>query len=225
MRPSSVVAALMRPDWERASHLHDLKARLDRAGIPIECRSAHPLDALGSGHQGIALCLITAPQLDWAQMEASDSAVVLILDGVEDPQNLGSILRTAWLAGVTAILIPNDRAVGLTPIACKVASGGAEHVPIEAHSSFGPPMERLKSLGFWLYGLSEKGRSRPWDLKLPPKTAWIVGSEGSGLRVNTERTCDELVRLPQVAGGSSYNASVAVAMALMETCRQLGNPL
>jgi 23S rRNA (guanosine2251-2'-O)-methyltransferase len=85
-------------------------------------------------------------------------------------------------------------------------------------------MQKLKEIGFWTYGLSEKGTRRPWDFKLEGKVAWVVGSEGSGMRVPTERACDELVRVPQVESGSSYNASIALSMALMDTCRQLGKP-
>ncbi|RYX78241.1 TrmH family RNA methyltransferase, partial [bacterium] len=103
-------------------------------------------------------------------------------------------------------------------------SGGAEHVPVDTHANLPSAMQQLKDLGFWIYGLSEKGTRKPWEFELPKKTAWVVGSEGSGLRVPTERACDELVRIPQVATGSSYNASIAAAMALSETCRQLKQP-
>ena len=123
-----------------------------------------------------------------------------------------------------AILIPEDRAVGLTPTVCKIASGGAEHVPVEAHTNLASAMQKLKDKGFWIYGLSEKGDRKLWEFKLPNKVAWVVGCEGSGLRVTTERACDELVRIPQVESGSSYNASIALAMALTETCRQLEHP-
>lgn len=224
VRASAVSHALLRPDWERATHLHEIKARLDRARVPITTTSMDRLDALGSGHQGLALCLSDTPVLDWKKLESADSALVVIVDGLEDPQNLGALLRTCWLTGVDAVIAPEDRAVGLTPAACKVASGGAEHVPVVFTPSLLAPMQRLKDLGFWIYGLAEGGKSHPWDIQLPRKTAWVVGSESSGLRINTERACDELVRIPQAVGGSSYNASVAVAMALMETSRQLGIP-
>jgi 23S rRNA (guanosine2251-2'-O)-methyltransferase len=84
--------------------------------------------------------------------------------------------------------------------------------------------KQLKDAGFWLYGLAEKGKALPWQLTLPEKVVWVVGNEGAGMRITTERLCDELVRLPQVETGSSYNASIACAMALMETCRQHGKP-
>jgi 23S rRNA (guanosine2251-2'-O)-methyltransferase len=134
------------------------------------------------------------------------------------------MLRTGWLTGVAGILIPDDRAVGLTPSVCKVASGGAEHVPVESFTNLPSAIQDLKNAGFWVYGLSEKGVRKPWEFKLPKKVAWIVGSEGGGMRITTERACDELVKIPQVESGSSYNAAVAMAMALAETCRQFGKP-
>ena len=85
-------------------------------------------------------------------------------------------------------------------------------------------MEKLKEAGFWIYGLAEGGKRKPWEFQLGKKTVWVIGSEGSGIRKPIERACDELVRIPQVASGSSYNASIACAMALAETCRQIGQP-
>ena len=85
-------------------------------------------------------------------------------------------------------------------------------------------MTQLKNAGFWIYGLAEAGSGPPWRLKIPERVAWALGSEGAGLRKSTISACDELVRLPQVLTGSSYNVSVAAGMALMETCRQLGHP-
>jgi 23S rRNA (guanosine2251-2'-O)-methyltransferase len=186
--------------------------------------AAGQIDAIGSGNQGVALASLESPQVDWPGLSDAESALVLILDGIEDPHNLGSILRTAWLAGARAIFIPADRAVGLTPAVCKVASGGAEHVAILAEPNLASIMERLKECGFWIYGLAEAGTRKPWEFQLGKKTAWVIGSESSGLRKTTSNACDELVRLPQVESGSSYNAAIACAMALAETCRQAGAP-
>ena len=220
MRLRSVNCAWLRADWSRSAPLVEMHDALKRAGISIETKSTDQLDRLGSGNQGIALEMRDSPAVDWAALEGAGSSTVLILDGIEDPQNLGSVLRTSWLMNVSAIFAPADRAVGLTPAACKVASGGTEHVAFEAHVSFGPVIKRLKDAGFWIYALSEKGSAHPWDLALPEKVAWVVGAEGSGLRVATERACDELIRIPQVDSGSSYNAAIAAAMALFETARQ-----
>lgn len=224
VRPHAIADVLFRPDWEHSEQHREMADLLRNMEIEIQTRSMEQLAPLGSGHQGVAIRLTEGPSLEWGELAKPGRSLILVLDGIEDPHNLGSILRTAWLTGVSGILIPEDRAVGLTPTVCKIASGGAEHVAVEQHVNFGPPFQRLKDIGFWVYGLAESGKSRPYDLKLPEKVAWVIGSEDKGLRVSTERLCDELVRLPQVPLGSSYNASIAAAMALVETCRQFGNP-
>lgn len=215
----------LREDYASSQSLRAMADQAERARISVKTKSVAQLDQLGSGHQGIALALSESPTLDWDALAGPGRRIVLVLDGLEDPHNLGSILRTAWLIGVNGILIPGDRAVGLTPTVCKIASGGAEHVPVEAHANLPSMLQKLKDVGFWVYGLSERGRRKPWEFSFPEKIAWVVGSEGSGMRVPTERACDELVRIPQVVTGSSYNASIAASMALMETCRQFGNTL
>ena len=223
VRPHAIAEVLFRADWEHSESHREMADLLKLMEIDIERRPMDSLNPLGSGHQGAALRVTEDPSLDWKELAQPGKSLVIILDGIEDPHNLGSMLRTAWLAGAKGILIPEDRAVGLTPTVCKIASGGAEHVAVEKHTNFGPAVQQLKDTGFWIYGLAEKGKSVPWQVNLPDKVAWVVGSEGSGMRVPTERLCDELVRLPQVESGSSYNASIALAMALMETCRQFGN--
>lgn len=224
IRPKTIRELWLRQDWESSQQLAAIAASAEHFRVKIHAKSPGQLDQIGGGNQGVALAVTQNPELDWADLEAEGKKVVLICDGLEDPQNLGSILRTAWLTGVDAVFIPEDRAVGLTPAVCKIASGGAEHVPVEVASNLPNEMKRLKDLGFWIYGLSEKGTRKPWEFKLPEKTAWVIGSEGGGMRITTERACDELVRIPQVASGSSYNASIAAAMALSETARQLGRP-
>ena len=143
-----------------------------------------------------------------------------MLDGIEDPHNLGAILRTSWLTGVHGVLIPEDRAVGLTPTVHKVACGGVEHVPVEETTNFSNYAEDLKKKGYWIYGLSPRGKKSIFELDLPEKVVWAIGAEDKGMRVTTERLCDELVFIPQSSASASYNASVATAMALTETLRQ-----
>ncbi len=224
VRPHTVAEAWFRSDWEDSLPHRKMAEVLMALEIPVIPKSQEQISTIGSGHQGAAMRVTEEPQIDWDSLAGPGPHLLLILDGIEDPHNLGSMLRTAWLMGVAGVLIPEDRATGLTPAVCKVASGGAEHVPVETHVNFGPAVKRLKEIGFWLYGLTEKGPRRPADLKLPDKVVWVVGNEGSGLRISTERLCDELVKLPQVTSGSSYNAGVATAMALYETCRQSGKP-
>lgn len=225
VRPRAIAEIWLRNDWSRSEELKEFAQAAKSSSVQLQERTAPQLDALGHGHQGIALRVTENPQLDWQALESAEKAVVLVLDGLEDPQNLGSILRTAWLSGVSGILIPEDRAVGLTTSVCKIASGGAEHVAVERHTQFAQVFKRLKDMGFWIYGLAEKGKQTPFDLKMSNKVVWVVGAEDSGIRITTERICDELIHLPQVNSGSSYNASIATAMALAETIRQHANIL
>lgn len=220
MRPKAIAEIWLRNDYERSEDLKEFSLEARKTSLQIQERTPPQLDAIGHGNQGIALRVTENPKIDWEALKNDEKSIILVLDGLEDPQNLGSILRTAWLSGVKGIIIPEDRAVGLTTSVCKIASGGAEHVAVERHTQFAQVFKRLKDLGFWIYGLAEKGKQTPWDLKMSEKVVWVIGAEDTGIRVTTERICDELIRLPQVKSGSSYNASVATAMALTETIRQ-----
>jgi 23S rRNA (guanosine2251-2'-O)-methyltransferase len=224
VRPKQIREAWIRSDYQSSQNLREIADSLQHHRVAIKPQAVGQLDTLGSGHQGVALAVMQTPELDWKSLESPGKKIILALDGIEDPHNLGAMLRTAWLTGVAGLIILEDRAVDLTPTVCKIASGGAEHIPVDKHVNLASALEELKKLGFWIYGLSEKGKNLPWQFKLPEKVVWVVGSEGSGLRVPTERACDELVRLPQVSSGSSYNASIAMTMALAETCRQFGIP-
>jgi 23S rRNA (guanosine2251-2'-O)-methyltransferase len=170
------------------------------------------------GHQGLALSM--NGRVRWNEESAQNqNSLVVFLDGITDPHNLGAILRTSWLLGVHGVFIPKNRAVDLTPIVCKVASGGAEHVPVEA-CHFQSQLEWFKKQGYWVYGLSEKGEQILPQIKLADKVVLIVGAEGKGLRSSTETFCDQFVRIPQVESGSSYNASVAFSISAYECSRQ-----
>lgn len=224
VRPKKIREVWFKEGWSNSKPLSDLQEIVLKYKISIREKSMGQLETIGSGHQGIALACLETPAVDHEELKSSENSLVLLLDNIEDPHNLGSILRTSWLIGVKAVFIPKDRAVGLTPSVCKVASGGAEHVPVEVIANLGSLIEDLKSKGFWIYGLAEAGSKYPWDFKLGKKIAWVIGNEAGGMRKATERACDELVRLPQVVGGSSYNAAIASAMALTETFRQMSLP-
>jgi len=178
------------------------------------------LEKFGPSQQGAAVFVDGAPELDIGGLEKNEKSILLILDGIEDPHNLGAIVRTSWLVGVDGVFIPEDRAVGLTPTVHKVACGGVEHVPVMGVTNFSNYSEELKKQGYWLYGLSPRGKKSIFELELPEKVVWVVGSEDKGMRVTTERLCDELAFIPQASSSASYNASVATAMALAETLRQ-----
>jgi len=146
--------------------------------------------------------------------------LLLVLDGVTDPHNLGACLRTADGAGVHAVIAPKDNAVGLTPAARKVASGAAETVPFIQVTNLVRTIEKLKKLGIWFIGTSDKahGDLYTYDFKSP--SAIVMGAEGKGLRRLTEEHCDTLISLPMAGQVSSLNVSVATGVCLYEVVRQ-----
>jgi 23S rRNA (guanosine2251-2'-O)-methyltransferase len=210
----------LRQGWETSQELKDLQKDFKSRGLKVEEKPVGILDKIMASHQGAAVFLSKTPNADWAQINQNSKSMVLLLDGIEDPHNLGAILRTSWLMGVDALMIPEERSVGLTSTVHKVACGGAEHVPVERFTNFSNHIESLKKDGYWVFGLSHEGKRSLLDLELPEKVVWCIGAEDKGLRTTTERLCDELVRIPQVSAAASYNASVAAAIALTETFRQ-----
>lgn len=210
----------MKSGFESSQDLREIFELAQSSKVKIEIVAEGRLDRFGSSHQGAALYLDGGPRLDLEGLKNFETARIVVLDGIEDPHNLGAILRTSWLLDVKGIMIPEDRAVGLTPTVHKVACGGAEHVPVLETTHFAGPIQELKDQGFWVFGLSHKAKKTVFELELPEKVVWVIGAEDKGLRVNTERLCDELVSIPQVSAGASYNASVAAAIALSETARQ-----
>ncbi len=206
--------------WESSADLREIEELARAKKVKVEPRQESVIDKFGSSHQGAALLVDGSPKFNAKNLEKKDKSVVLILDGIEDPHNLGAIIRTSWLSNVHGVIIPSDRAVGLTPTVHKVACGGVEHVPVQETSNFGQSVEELKKMGYWIFGLSPQGKRSIFELDLPSKVVWAIGAEDKGLRIGTERLCDELAFIPQSSSSASYNASVATAMALTETMRQ-----
>ncbi|MBX3040436.1 MAG: 23S rRNA (guanosine(2251)-2'-O)-methyltransferase RlmB [Bdellovibrionaceae bacterium] len=220
VRPHQIKAFWLRQGWESSQDLRDLEEKARKARLTVETKPVAVLDRLCATHQGAVAYVDGRPTLDFDGLDSFKTSTVLLLDGIEDPHNLGAILRTGWLMGVNGLLIPEDRAVGLTPTVHKVACGGVEHVPVQETTHFQGSIETLKEKGYWVFGLSHKAKKTIFDLELPEKVVWAVGAEDKGLRVPTEKLCDELVSIPQLSAAASYNASVATAIALTETFRQ-----
>jgi len=220
IRPKTIRQAWLKQGWESSQELKELSQEFKSKGLKTEIVPAAFLDKVSVSHQGAAVFSDQTPELNWQAVEALEKATFLVLDGIEDPQNLGAILRTSWLMGVAGVMTPEDRSVGLTSTVHKVACGGVEHVAVERTSNFSNPIESLKKNGYWVFGLSHLGKKSLFDLKIPEKVVWCIGSEEKGLRTTTERLCDELISIPQISAAASYNASVATAIALTETYRQ-----
>jgi 23S rRNA (guanosine2251-2'-O)-methyltransferase len=155
-----------------------------------------------------------------AQLEAKVQPLVLVLDGVQDPHNLGACLRTADACGALAVVIPKDRAVQMTATVRKVAAGAAETTPLAIVTNLARTLRLLKEAGLWIVGADAEAPKLASEADLAGPVAIVMGAEGSGLRQLTRDTCDFLVRLPQHGAVESLNVSVATGMLLYESVRQ-----
>lgn len=200
-----------------------------RRGLPVERVNSETLKRqLGDVvHQGVTAQITPLPP--WgedellAALQGNRAPLLLALDGVQDPHNLGACLRTADACGVLAVIVPKDRAAQLTPAARKVAAGAAETTPVVAVTNLVRSLKLLKEAGLWVVGgdaAAEKGADAV-DLKGP--VVVVLGAEGTGLRQLTRQNCDFLVRLPQLGAVESLNVSVAAGMLLYEAVRQRGS--
>ncbi|MCU7839144.1 MAG: 23S rRNA (guanosine(2251)-2'-O)-methyltransferase RlmB [Candidatus Thiodiazotropha sp. (ex Troendleina suluensis)] len=201
-----------------------------RAGIKCRQVKGGVLDELAqkTNHQGVALLLRQQQTQDEPFLKAllkklEMAPFLLILDGVQDPHNLGACLRTADAAGVNAIIAPRDRSVGLTPTVRKVASGAAETVPFIQVTNLARTLKWLKSEGIWLIGTAEEATQTLYEADLSGPLAIVMGGEGKGLRRLTGEQCDLLVKLPMAGSVESLNVSVAGGISLYEAVRQRGN--
>jgi 23S rRNA (guanosine2251-2'-O)-methyltransferase len=157
---------------------------------------------------------------DALDLPATPDNLVLVLDGVQDPYNLGACLRTAEAAGVNAVILPKDRAVGLTPIVRKAAAGAAERVPVITVTNLARTLKRLADLGYWITGLAGEAEQSLYESDLSGPRVIVMGAEGEGLRRLTKEHCHQLVRIPMAGKAESLNVSVAAAVCLYEAVRQ-----
>jgi 23S rRNA (guanosine2251-2'-O)-methyltransferase len=159
------------------------------------------------------------------KLEAKESPFVLVLDGVQDPHNLGACLRTADATGALAVVIPKDRAVQMNATVRKVAAGAAETTPIAVVTNLARTLRLLKEAGLWIVGADAEAPKLAHEADLSGPIALVMGAEGAGLRQLTRETCDFLVRLPQAGAVESLNVSVATGMLLYEAVRQRRAPV
>jgi 23S rRNA (guanosine2251-2'-O)-methyltransferase len=207
-------------------------ALADRAGIPISRLTRAKLDDLVSGgrHQGVVAELggeqATTADLRWSESELiaavtdNPDALLLVLDGVTDPHNLGACLRSADAAGVTAVITPKDNAADITGVVRKVACGACESVPLVRVTNLARTLDALKNAGVWLYGAAGEADQSLYGCDLTGPLALIMGAEGPGMRRLTRERCDFLVSLPMAGAVSSLNVSVATGVCLFEIRRQ-----
>jgi 23S rRNA (guanosine2251-2'-O)-methyltransferase len=182
----------------------------------------------GASHQGVVAELRPSAALDENGLldlvvAAPAPRLVLLLDGVSDPHNLGACLRTADAAGANAVVAPRDRAAGLTPAVRKVAAGAAETIPFAQVTNLARCLRDLKAAGLWIAGMAEDGEQELYAADLRGDLALVMGAEGRGLRRLTRESCDFCLRLPMRGAVASLNVSVAAGIALFEARRQQRN--
>jgi len=191
-----------------------------RASIPVRFEPRAALDRMtgSSAHQGVVAVGAAQRYADLDAVAACEMLVVL--DGVEDPHNLGAIIRTAHAAGAAAVVIPERRAAGVTDVVAKAAAGAIEHLPVVRVTNINRALEELKRRGFWIYGLDERGAETYDQVEYASPAAVVLGGEGKGLHEQVRKHCDALVRIPVTGRISSLNVSVAAGVMLFDWRRR-----
>ena len=207
--------------------LDELLKSARQAGLTVQPLSRTDLDQLADGvrHQDVMAeiepdNLLTEADLTGALEALGEDALVLILDHIEDPHNLGACLRTAEAAGVNLVIVPKDRAADLTPVARRAATGAAESLPICQVTNLARAMRAVKDAGIWITGTDSEADQSIHQLDLKGRVAVVMGNEGEGMRRLTREHCDFLARIPMAGSTQSLNVSVATGICLFEVLRQ-----
>jgi len=198
----------------------------EELGIPVRRRDRSDLESLAgnSHHQGVVL---RVPEFQYADIDVflksrdpADPLFLLVLDGIQDPQNLGALIRSAACAGVHGVIIPKDRAAGITPAVEKASAGAVETVPVMQVTNIAQTIDLLKNSGCWIFGLDSGSAKTIYNADFSGNLAVVIGSEGDGIRPLVRKSCDGVLSIPQYGGVSSLNASVAGGIVLFEAARQ-----
>ncbi|RUR13530.1 23S rRNA (guanosine(2251)-2'-O)-methyltransferase RlmB [Legionella sp. km772] len=207
--------------------VHDLVNQAKQAAIPIEPMAIQKMNQrfAGYNHQGIVAEASALPEYNEGHLipllEASKTPVlILILDGITDPHNLGACLRSADATGVDFLVIPKDKSASITPVVSKVACGAAESVPLVRVTNLARAMDTLKEQGVWIYGAAGEARASLYQTDCSGPLAIVMGAEAEGLRRLTREHCDGLFSLPMLGTVESLNVSVATGVSLYEVVRQ-----
>ncbi|MGR9108394.1 MAG: 23S rRNA (guanosine(2251)-2'-O)-methyltransferase RlmB [Gammaproteobacteria bacterium] len=227
--PQKIVRAWL-DQHRQDQRIREIAERLSAGNIPVESVTRKRLDALCQehNHQGVVIEIQLprehSEKVLFDRLEAQDSVpFYLVLDQVQDPYNLGACLRSADAAGIHGIVLPKDRAVGMTPTVCKVASGAAEFVPLYRVTNLCRTLQHMKKSGLWLIGADAQATQTVFEADLKGPLALVIGAEGHGLRRLTREQCDLLLRLPMAGKIENLNLSVAAGIFLFEAVRQRGS--
>ena len=211
----------------RNPRIVEIEGNARRLGIEVRRVVQQALDGVAGGlrHQGAVARYAAARTWDEHELEglveaAEGRALVLVLDGVQDPHNLGACLRSAAAAGVTAVVFPKDKAVQVNATVRKTSSGAADTLPIFSVTNLSRTLRDLQKAGVWIYGFAGDADASLYALDLKGNVALVMGSEGDGLRRLTRENCDQLVKIPMPGKFESLNVSVATGIALFEAVRQ-----
>lgn len=210
----------------RNPRLAELTESARRQGIAVRTVASDVLERLSGGvrHQGIVAHYVAARSFDEHDLddllEASPTPLLLILDGVQDPHNLGACLRSAAAAGVTAVVIPRDKSASVNATVRKTSAGAADRVSVVRVTNLARTLEKLKQAGVWLVGLAGEADKSLYEMDLKGSIGIVMGGESDGLRRLTREHCDHLAKIPMPGLGESLNVSVATGIALFEAVRQ-----
>lgn len=225
-QPEGVEEIYVDPERHDA-RMGDLQRRAETAGVRVIPAPAKRLDGMAppGRHQGVVARVsggVRQVSLDDLLDELSEPPLLLVLDGVQDPHNLGACLRVADAVGAHAVIAPKDRACGLNATAAKVASGAAESVPYITVTNLARTLRELKERDIWVIGTDDQAENDLYGASWPAATAWVMGAEGEGMRRLTRETCDQLVSIPMRGTVESLNVSVASGVCLFEARRRRG---
>jgi 23S rRNA (guanosine2251-2'-O)-methyltransferase len=221
--PQSVLEIFL-DETRQDARVRDLVAVAERAGVRLMRVPSKRLDGFygGGRHQGVVARVqvkSAGASLDEI-LEPVETPLLLVLDGVTDPHNLGACLRVANAAGAHAVVAPKDRSAGITPAVSKVASGAAESTPYVMVTNLARTLEELKERNIWVVGADERAEQTLYQADLPAAIAWVLGAEGEGMRRLTRESCDMLVRIPMGGEVESLNVSVSAGICLFESVRR-----
>jgi 23S rRNA (guanosine2251-2'-O)-methyltransferase len=221
--PKSVVEIFL-DETRKDARGKDLVAIAERAGVRVMRVPTKRLDGFygGGRHQGVVARVEVKNVADDLNqiLEQVKNPLLLVLDGVTDPHNLGACLRVANAAGAHAVIAPRDRAAGITPVVSKVASGAAEATPYLMVTNLARTLSEIKERNIWVVGADERADKTLYEADLPQSIAWVLGAEGEGMRRLTRESCDLLVRIPMRGEVESLNVSVSAGICLFESVRR-----
>lgn len=217
-RPLDKVVVAKGAGGPRIQEIVDL-CRTRLIPVRFEPRDALDRTAKGAAHQGV---IAFGAAHEYAELDAvlPGANLVVVLDGIEDPHNLGAIIRTANAAGAAAVVVPERRSAPLTETVERSAAGALEYLPVARVTNISRVLETMKASGFWIYGLDERGPVEYDAVTFSTPTAIVLGAEGRGLHEHVKKHCDSLVRIPMAGAVSSLNVSVAAGIVLFEWRRR-----